>query len=290
MGTKQRQEGGSTFWGGPRGCRACGSGRRAAGGPGRGRRCTAGAAVLALQNNNNNNNENGQCPNWISVLFSSFPPTSVTDRWKRRRSTTAGARRSKKKWKEKKKGRTGGGDEGRVVAEGHERFGQLAQVGLDGAGDGLVLPLEPILQAEPVGFPPVQAHRQQLVHLGRHAHQPVQALVLQSYTPPPPPSTSSSLEVVERNSFFCRLWFSFPVTSVFDFFDAGADEVEAGVVQGRLLVFGRFAARLRVRLRPWTDKNRTWPRNARQNPFSTATKTRTFTQSSSVNRPRNEWI
>jgi hypothetical protein len=97
------------------------------------------------------------------------------------------------------------GDKGGVIAERHERLRQLSEVSFDGAGDGLVLPLEPILQVEFVHFPPVQAHGQQLVDLGRDAHQSIKSLILQA--------------------------------AVLQLADARADEVESDLVQARLFVF-----------------------------------------------------
>ena len=97
------------------------------------------------------------------------------------------------------------GDKGGVIAEGHERLRQLSEVGLDGAGDGLVLPLEPILQVNFFHFPPVEAHGQQLVDLGRDADQSIKSLILQA--------------------------------AVFQLTDARANEVESDLVQTRLFVF-----------------------------------------------------
>ena len=102
-----------------------------------------------------------------------------------------------------------------MISERHERFGQLSQIGFDGAGDGFVLPFEPVFQAELVAFPPVQTHGEQLVDLGRDADHAVKTLVLQ--------------------------------TAVFQLPEAGAHEMKAHLVQSRLLVFGRLAARLGVR-------------------------------------------
>lgn len=119
-----------------------------------------------------------------------------------------------------------------MVAVRHERLGQLTQVRLDGARDRLVLPLDAVLEAQLLHFPPVEPHREQLAHLRRDAHQPVQALVLE-------PCDARLTNA--RNALPSLL------TSALELFDARADEEEADVVEARLLVLGRLAG-LGVRL------------------------------------------
>ena len=50
--------------------------------------------------------------------------------------------------------------------EGHDRLRQVPEESLDSRGDGLGLPLYRVVKVDPVSFPPVQAHRQQLSNLG----------------------------------------------------------------------------------------------------------------------------
>ena len=71
-------------------------------------------------------------------------------------------------------------DELHVRLEGHDGLRQVPEEGLDGRGDRLGLPLQPVVQVQLVHLPPVQPHRQQLRHLGSHPHHSVEALLLQS--------------------------------------------------------------------------------------------------------------
>ena len=71
-------------------------------------------------------------------------------------------------------------DELHVRLEGHDGLREVPEEGLDGRGDRLGLPLQPVVQVQLVHFPPVQPHRQQLCHLGSHPHHSVEALLLQS--------------------------------------------------------------------------------------------------------------